>query len=127
MSGIRQLRRRDEPDRTLDITPEPHWKLFRQGVVVNVLNPKTAIFFLAFLPQFVRPHRGPVWTQVLVLGLAFILLGILSDGSYAFAAGAIGARFRRSRRVRRVLDRVSGGVYLILGTVAALAKNPALR
>jgi threonine/homoserine/homoserine lactone efflux protein len=95
--------------------------------VVNVLNPKTAIFFLAFLPQFVDPAAGPVWFQILVLGLAFIAIGIVSDGAYALAAGAVGARLRGSARVRRAMGRVSGGVYVVLGAIAALARHPAVR
>jgi threonine/homoserine/homoserine lactone efflux protein len=65
--------------------------VFSQGVVVNVLNPKTALFFLAFLPQFVDPDR-PVWTQTIVLGLCWIGLGLLSDGAYALLGGTIGRR-----------------------------------
>jgi threonine/homoserine/homoserine lactone efflux protein len=126
--GVRQLRRsRDVPADASDPVPEPRWRLFRQGVIVNVLNPKTAIFFLAFLPQFVDPARGPLWVQAALLGLVFIGLGVVSDSAYALAAGAIGDRLRRSARVRRWLDRISGGVHILLGTFAALAKNPALR
>jgi threonine/homoserine/homoserine lactone efflux protein len=126
--GIRQLRRATATtDDAPPPAPEPRWKLFRQGVVVNVLNPKTAIFFMAFLPQFVDPARGPLWLQITVLGLVFMALGLLTDSTYAVAAGSIGDRLRRSVRVRRALDRVSGGVHIALGAMAALAKNPALR
>ena len=124
--GIRQLRTREDPA-VPDPEPEPHGRLFRSGVVVNVLNPKTAIFFLAFLPQFADPARGPVWVQAVVLGSVFILLGMLTDSGYALAAGTVGARFRGSARVRRLTRRISGGVYVALGTLAALVKNPALR
>ena len=58
-----------------------------RGTVVNVLNPKTALFFLAFLPQFVDADRGGVWSQALVLGLVFVALGLVSDSLYALAAG----------------------------------------
>jgi len=126
--GIRQLWRSKAPAvDTPDPEPDSRWRLFRQGAIVNILNPKTAIFFLAFLPQFLAPGRGPVWFQVIVLGLVFMALGVLSDGAYALAAGAIGERLRRSATVRRWLDRVSGGIHIVLGTFAALAKNPALR
>jgi threonine/homoserine/homoserine lactone efflux protein len=126
--GIRQLRRgKDGAGGPVTPVAEPRWRLFRQGVIVNALNPKTAIFFLAFLPQFVDPARGPVWFQVVVLGLTFVALGMVSDGTYAFAAGSLSKRIRESARVRRVMDRVSGGVYVALGAIAALAKNPALR
>ena len=91
-----------------------------RGVVVNVLNPKTALFFLAFLPQFVDPDRGGVWSQVLVLGLAFVGLGLVSDSLYALAAGTVGNLLRRKRRVVRSF---SGGVYITLGVAASLAKR----
>ena len=77
-------------------------RLFRQGFVVQVLNPKTAIFFLAFLPQFVDVHRGSVTVQVLVLGVVFIALGLMSDSTYAIAASTIGAVLRRTDMARRL-------------------------
>jgi threonine/homoserine/homoserine lactone efflux protein len=89
--------------------------------VVQVLNPKTAIFFLAFLPQFVDPHRGSVTVQVLVLGLVFIGLGLMSDSTYALAASTIGVALRRSTRARRAERYVSSGVYVGLGVTTALA------
>ena len=95
------------------------WRLFRQGFVVNTLNPKTAAFFLALLPQFVDPTRTVV-TQVLVLGLVFIGLGICSDGAYAMAAGAVGRRLRGRRT-----ERATGVVYVGLGVTVALTGRPA--
>jgi threonine/homoserine/homoserine lactone efflux protein len=97
----------------------PRARLYAQGVVVNVLNPKTAIFFLAFLPQFVNPARGPVALQIVVLGACFIALGIVSDGSYALLASALAGRLRRTPRARRALDRSSGVMLLGLGAYAA--------
>jgi threonine/homoserine/homoserine lactone efflux protein len=85
-----------------------------------VLNPKTALFFLAFLPQFVDADRGGVWSQVLVLGLTFIGLGLVSDSLYALAAGSVANLLRRKRKIMRYF---SGGVYVTLGVVASLAKR----
>jgi threonine/homoserine/homoserine lactone efflux protein len=116
--GIRRLLTR-EPASLLPTHDRPLSGLFAQGVVVNVLNPKTALFFLAFLPQFVDPSRT-VWTQVVVLGLTFVVLGFLSDGLYAVAAGTIG-RWLRARR--RLLRYGSGGVFVGLGVSTALAKR----
>jgi threonine/homoserine/homoserine lactone efflux protein len=96
-------------------------RLYRQGIVVNTLNPKTALFFLAFLPQFVDPARGAAWTQILVLGLLFAALGFLSDGAWALATGTLGERLRRSRRFPLVQRYVSGSVFVGLGAVAALS------
>ena len=96
-------------------------RLYRQGIVVNTLNPKTALFFLAFLPQFVDPSRGVAWVQVLLLGLLFATLGCMSDGIWALVAGTLGDRLRRSRRFPAVQRYVSGSVFVGLGAVAALS------
>ena len=94
-------------------------RLFWQGVVVNALNPKTALFFLAFLPQFVDPDRGAVAPQVLVLGACFLVLATISDSTSALVAGTLRGRLGRSRRVR--LARLSGCSYVGLGLLAALS------
>ncbi len=99
-------------------------RLFWQGVIVNILNPKTALFFLAFLPQFVDPDAGPVVPQMLVLGTLLVGLGVLSDGTYAIVAAGAGRRLRDTTASRRRLDRLSGGVFIGLGLVAALAGEP---
>jgi threonine/homoserine/homoserine lactone efflux protein len=95
-------------------------RLYRQGIVVNTLNPKTALFFLAFLPQFVDPGRGTPWLQILALGLLFAVLGFFSDGVWALVAGTLGERLRRSRCFPAVQRYVSGSVFVGLGAVAAL-------
>ena len=99
-------------------------RLFTDGIVVSVLNPKIAIFFLAFLPQFVDPSRGPIARQVLFLGLVYVLLALLTDSAYAVLA----SRMRRvlgSRVMRGPIPRYgSGSVYLGLGVSTALAERP---
>jgi threonine/homoserine/homoserine lactone efflux protein len=95
-------------------------RLFRQGVLVDALNPKTAIFFLAFLPQFVDPAAGSVAGQTAMLGVVFVALATLSDGAYALAAGALAERVRSSGPARRGLGRASGVAYLGLGAFIAL-------
>jgi threonine/homoserine/homoserine lactone efflux protein len=102
-------------------SPRSHGRLYRQGIVVNVLNPKTALFFLAFLPQFVEPARGTPWMQILLLGLLFASLGFLSDSTWAFVAGTLGERLRRSARFPVVQRYFSGAVFVGLGAVAALS------
>jgi threonine/homoserine/homoserine lactone efflux protein len=117
--GVRKLLERDAVAE-VERRREPLRRAFRRGIVVNVLNPKTALFFLAFLPQFVDADRGGVWSQALVLGLVFVGLGLMSDSLYALAAGSVGALLRRRRTALRY---GSGVVYVGLGTVAALAKR----
>ena len=117
--GVRRLvskqLRDDEPR-----DPEALRAAFARGAVVNVLNPKTALFFLAFLPQFVDPDRGGAWSQAIVLGAVFVLLGLVSDSLYAIAAGAVGAALRRRREAVRY---ASGTIMIGLGAVAAFAKR----
>ena len=96
-------------------------RVFAQGVVVNVLNPKTALFFFAFLPQFVDTSRGSVPFQVVVLGAAFVLLGLLSDGAYALVASTGAGWLRRRPGVAKASRVVSGGVLISLGVTTALA------
>jgi threonine/homoserine/homoserine lactone efflux protein len=95
--------------------------LFLRGLFVQLLNPKIAIFFLAFLPQFVNASRGQVAVQTLILGTIFALLAVLSDGAYVLLAGAVGGWLRTGQRARRSLERLSGGVYIGLGVAAALS------
>jgi threonine/homoserine/homoserine lactone efflux protein len=92
-----------------------------RGLLVQLLNPKIAVFFLAFLPQFVDASRGPEAVQILLLGVVFTVLAVLSDGAYVLLAGAVGARLRSSRRVRRRLSGLSGGIYVGLGVGAAVS------
>jgi threonine/homoserine/homoserine lactone efflux protein len=113
--GIRKWLERDAPAEPAARPTRSGRRVFSQGVVVNVLNPKTALFFLAFLPQFVDRDRT-VWTQIAVLGLCWIALGLMSDGTYALAGGTIGGFIRRRRRAVRY---ASGGIFVGLGAVAA--------
>ncbi|MCK2221027.1 LysE family translocator [Actinomadura sp. ATCC 31491] len=111
--GVRKLMRRDDGGaEPLEPQAQSKRRLFWQGFVVNVLNPKTAIFFLAFLPQFTDPAAGPVGPQILLLGLLWMVLGMASDGTYAMLSSALAGRVRGSSRVRRRLDVGSGLVYL---------------
>ena len=116
--GVRRLLTREEAA-TREPRRRSRGRLFRQGVVVNVLNPKTALFFLAFLPQFVDVDAGHVGLQVAVLGLLFVALGIVSDGTYALLAGTLGSRLRRSRAFARAQRWVTGSVYVGLGAATA--------
>ena len=98
-------------------------RAFLDGVVVNVLNPKTALFFLAFLPQFVDVSRGRVGAQVLVLGLVFVALGLITDGGYALTAGTAAGWLRGHPRFLASERWISGVMYIGLGVAAAFASS----
>jgi threonine/homoserine/homoserine lactone efflux protein len=95
-------------------------RVFAQGIVVNVLNPKTALFFLAFLPQFVDPDAGMPALQIAFLGVLFGALGLVTDSLWALAAGTAGGLLRGSRRFLQTQRYVAGSVYVGLGVVTAL-------
>jgi threonine/homoserine/homoserine lactone efflux protein len=118
--GVRTLFGRHAGVRIEASAPRSLRCLFAQGVLVSVLNPKIALFFLAFLPQFVEPNRGPVAQQVVLLGLIYIALGLTTDGAYAMLAGSL-RRWFGGRVMRGALPRyLSGGIYLGLGVATAL-------
>jgi threonine/homoserine/homoserine lactone efflux protein len=96
-------------------------RAFWQGVVVNVLNPKTALFFLAFLPQFVDPARGSVALQIVALGLLFSGIAVCTDGTWALVAGSAGDWLKRRGGLMRSRRYVAGSVYLGLGVATALS------
>jgi threonine/homoserine/homoserine lactone efflux protein len=96
-------------------------RVFGQGVLVNLLNPKTALFFLAFLPQFVDPTRGHVTLQILQLGVLFALMGWCSDSVWAVVAGTVAERIRGSVRLRRAQRNISGGALIALGLASAFS------
>jgi threonine/homoserine/homoserine lactone efflux protein len=118
--GVRRLLGRDDPSLEPGRQRISYRRTFARGAIVNVLNPKTALFFLALLPQFVDPDRGGVWSQALLLGLTFVALGLVTDSAYAVTAGTVGGFLRRRRRTMRY---GSGLVFVGLGAVAALAKR----
>jgi threonine/homoserine/homoserine lactone efflux protein len=96
---------------------------FRRGLLVGALNPKTAVFYLAFLPQFVRPGAGPLPLQLLVFGLLFLALATVSDSCWALAGAGLARALPRLRV--RVLDRVSGGVLAVLAVGTLTARRTA--
>ena len=98
-------------------------RLYLEGVAVGSLNPKLALFLLAFLPQFVDPGAGPVWIQTLVLGTVFSLVATLGDSLYALVAGTAGSVVRRRLGRGGGLSRASGGLLIGLGAWAALAEG----
>ncbi len=94
-------------------------RAFRQGVTINVLNPKVALFFMSFLPQFIHPDRGRAGTQALILGLVFVTVGFLTDGAYALGASLLRGLLLRGKALGFVQRYVAGTVFIGLGLVAA--------
>ncbi|GAA3150967.1 LysE family translocator [Planomonospora alba] len=123
--GLRKLMSARDGGEAAEPPAASRRRMFWEGFVVNVLNPKTAIFFLAFLPQFADPAAGPIAPQIVLLGVIWIVLGIASDGAFALLASALAGRLRGSARARRRLDVTSGAVYLGLGAVTALTGESA--
>jgi threonine/homoserine/homoserine lactone efflux protein len=122
--GIRKLLSRNTgPQETL-VAPQSLRRIFSQGVAVAVLNPKTALFFLAFLPQFVDHTKGQVWLQLLSLGCLFVAMAIISDGMYALLASSAGQWLKSHGRVWVFERYIAGLIYIGLGITAGLAEGP---
>jgi threonine/homoserine/homoserine lactone efflux protein len=122
--GLRQIfgRGGEEEDAELSDGEDNRFRVFYQSVLVQILNPKVALFFLAFLPQFVNPSRGAAWTQIVVLGATLAFLGLFTDGLYALLGGTAGDWIRkRGGSLRRAGRYVTGSIYIALGAVAAIS------
>lgn len=123
--GVQKLRRHESFDASPDAPRTTITRVFAQGIVVNVLNPKTALFFFAFLPQFIDPARGHVATQILSLGILFACMGTFSDSLWAYFSGTVAHRLRGNPRWMRTQRYVSGGMLISLGVATAFAGSPA--
>jgi threonine/homoserine/homoserine lactone efflux protein len=118
--GARTLLRRGEARVTAEAAPKSLRRVFMQAVLVSLLNPKTALFFFAFLPQFVDPARGSVAGQTLMLGGLFVALAFCTDSSYALLSGALGGWLKGNLQFLRAQRYFAGSVYLALGVTTAL-------
>jgi threonine/homoserine/homoserine lactone efflux protein len=122
--GLKKIFGRSEaPGADLALVRYSYARLFRDGFIVNLLNPKTALFFLAFLPQFADVSRGHLATQIAFLGLLFAALGFVTDGCYALVAGTAGNWLKRSQGYLRFERYVSGTLFIGLGLTAAFSGN----
>ncbi len=119
--GITTLLKKPEPQEKIVVEPKPLWQIFRQGFVVNLLNPKTALFFLAFLPQFADPAHGSVPLQTFILGLIFVTIALFSDSIYALLAGQLGGWLKQSQTFQQRQRYFSGSVYIALGVATAVS------
>ena len=116
--GVRTLLRRPSV-MSGDSTSVTLKRSFTQGVVVNTLNPKVALFFLSYLPQFIDADKGAAWSQALVLGTVFVLIGCCTDGMYALTASALRKKLLTGRTLPIVQRYVAGTVFVALGVMAA--------
>ncbi len=118
--GIRKLASRDEETGNETVQPETLSRIYWQGFAVNILNPKTALFFFAFLPQFVRPEKGSVTAQTLLLGAIFVGMAIITDSMYALLASSLAGRLKSNQNFQKGGRYFSGLVYIGLGITMAL-------
>jgi len=119
--GIRTLLTRDDGSPPQVSGEAKLSQLFAKGLLVNLLNPKTALFFYAFLPQFVDPHKGGIQAQIFFLGILFVMLATCTDGLYSLLASSVGKVLFRSAAIRRARRYVTAGIYVALGVVAAFS------
>lgn len=118
--GVQAIRHRHDHVPDADRAPASAAELLRQGFIVGLTNPKTIAFFVAVLPQFVVPAAGPVWAQLLLLGLTFQTLALVCDSVWALAAGTARAWFARSPRRMSTLSGTGGVMMIGLGGTLAL-------
>ena len=115
--GVKSLRSARRSANVTVPTVRPVKRLFAEAFVVSLLNPKVALFFLAFLPQFVQRGHGPIWTQTLVLGAMYILLGLCSDSMYAMIGARLGTRLSGRAARLRATRYAEGGILVGLGVL----------
>ncbi len=118
--GIKTLRSPSDMSKIQTVGNSPLSRIFVQGFIVNLLNPKTALFFFAFLPQFVDPARGAVTPQVIFLGMIFVVMAITSDSTYAVVAGTARQVIVGNQRLGKLQKNFAGMIYIGLGITTAL-------
>jgi threonine/homoserine/homoserine lactone efflux protein len=121
--GIRALIEKNDDLHLPSSQPVDAYRAFRQAILAEMLNPKTALFFLAFLPQFVRTDHGSVVGQFAVLGLVFVAMSAAYTSLLALAAGQISPWIRRHQRIGRWQGRVVGTIYIALGVRLAFQER----
>lgn len=121
--GIRALISRQHELTTPVLENTGLWRIFTQGIVTNVLNPKVALFFLAFLPQFTSPAYGPAWLQIVLLGTIFNLSGTVVNCLVALLAGSLGSWLKSHMHASKVLNWLTGCIFIGLGIRLALLKR----
>jgi threonine/homoserine/homoserine lactone efflux protein len=118
--GLRKLLVREEAAAEGEVRPESLSRIYWQGFVINMLNPKTALFYFAFLPQFVDPARGNITTQTLLLGAIFVGMAFITDSLYALVASSLADKLRGNQHYQKGQRYFAGLVYVGLGITTAL-------
>ena len=119
--GARTLLARKEHLSLSSQPPQKLSRLYANGFLVNLLSPKAALFYYAFLPQFIDPSRGPVVEQLLILGTVFAMLASCTDSLYALLGSTIGQWLKKSVRFRQCSRYITGSIYIVLGLTTAIA------
>jgi threonine/homoserine/homoserine lactone efflux protein len=119
--GVRTLLTRNAQAATSVSPQQKLSRLFANGFLVNLLNPKAALFYYAFLPQFIDPARGSAVEQLLILSLLFSGLASCTDSLYALLGSTIGHVLKKSERFRQIQRYVTGSIYILLGLTTAIA------
>ncbi len=121
--GLKAILEKASVDLSQGRIPVTAQQAFRQAILAEVLNPKTALFFLAFLPQFVTPENGFVVWQLTILGAVFAIIGFVSTVVYSFAAGGLGHCLRKNPTVLKWQGKIVGSIYCALGVRLALQER----
>jgi threonine/homoserine/homoserine lactone efflux protein len=121
--GVQMIRKAASVMGEAGAAPLNGWAVFRQSVLANMLNPKVAIFFLAFFPQFVHPAQGHPQLQMALLGTLFVVLVLICFGTVGLCAGWIGGWLRQNRRAELRMGRIAGAVLILLGLSLAWPSN----
>lgn len=118
--GIKKLLTKEESSTSQEVKRESLSQIFWQGFVINILNPKTALFFFAFLPQFVNPEKGNVTLQNLLRGVLFVALAFITDSMYALVASSLAEKLNANINFQKRQKYFAGLVYIGLGVTTAL-------
>lgn len=122
--GVNFLRSRSSISEIAPAMPRANWTIFRQGVITNLFNPKAALFTLSFVPQFVSPATGPVWSQMLILGVIIVVIMIAVELPIILASGRFSRWLAGKSGANRWLDRAIGAMLLGLATYIAADRKP---
>jgi threonine/homoserine/homoserine lactone efflux protein len=121
--GVRMLMGESVPPERGTVPASSARQIVSQGVVINLLNPHTSVFFFAFLPQFVDPSKGGARSQILVLGIVFLAVAAMTDAAWAILTGTAGDWLKGSPRFTRIQRYITAGALIGLGAAAAVSGN----